>query len=163
MGRYTRPSCNMTFAATPLKLLLGAAGIAGGVFLFQHAISHALHIVIESEAKPMKIEAAPIATWQGCGIDLTWKSSPPPRHRCDVQLVPPPKSAPMQTITKGQSEDASLWFMVAAFAFPLSLGAAGLIAFLLFRTVRAAEQLRKKGPNRPLHIPASSKTSGSSD
>jgi len=57
-----------------------------------------------------------------------------------LQLSPPSaESKPIPTMSKEQSETASFWFIVAALAFPLALGAAALIGFVLFRSESAAE------------------------
>ena len=118
---------------------MSAAGLLFALLLFRHAISEAIHVVIASEPPPARIETAPLVNWEDCGVITTWQPSPNPR-RCHMQLTEPVvKAQPIPTMSKEQSREASFWFILAAFAFPLALGAAALISFVLFRSQSAAE------------------------
>ena len=122
-----------------IKIGISIAAVVLAIALFCHSVSEAIHIVIASEPPPAKMEAAPRIDWQDCGLTTTWQS-PPGQRRCQMELSPPAaKAQPIQTMTKEQSETASIWFIIAAFAFPLALGAAALIGFVLFRSESAAE------------------------
>ncbi len=119
------------------KLLVSLVALVAGIFVFRYAITQAIHTVIEAQPPPAKVEPVQFPSWEGCKIDVTGRSSPRP-GRCRFQIPARiPEPIPIQTMSKEQSETASLWFVLAALALPLSLGAAALGSFLLFRAQRS--------------------------
>ncbi len=129
----------MNLYNTVVKSCISAAALLCAVLLFRHAISEAVRVVIASQPPPAKVEPVRISTWDGCGLQMIGRPTTN-SHHCELQLSPPSaESKPIPTMSKEQSETASFWFIVAALAFPLALGAAALIGFVLFRSESAAE------------------------
>ena len=122
------------------KFLLLIAGLIGGGLLFRHAFSEAMHIVIASQPGPPKVESTPLTMWGDgpCKLDSNLQATNPLACRMAMRDVGDNNplvfhAKPIPTMTKAESEAASGWFMLAAFAIPLSLGAAAVLGFLLFR------------------------------
>ena len=128
-----------------LKYIVLAAGLAGGVLLFRHAMSEGLHTVIASERPMPKVESPTLTMWDGaCKLDSNLQVANPLRCQMEMRAERSENplvfhAKPIPTMTKAESEKASGWFMLAAFAIPLSLGAAAVLGFLLFRLPPEAE------------------------
>ena len=128
-----------------LKYLLLAVGVAAGVLLFRHAMSEGLHTIIASERPMPKVESPTLTMWDGaCKLDSNLQVANPLRCKMEMRAAGSENprvfhANPIPTMTKAESETASGWFMLAAFAIPLSLGAAAILGFLLFRLPPDAE------------------------
>jgi hypothetical protein len=128
-----------------LKYLLLIAALIGGGLLARHAFTEGLHTVIASQPPMPKLETPSLTMWDGpCKLDSNLQVANP--LRCQMErraagtgtpLVYHAK--PIPTMTKAESEKAGGWFMLAAFAVPLSLGAAAVLGFLLFCLPREME------------------------
>ena len=120
-------------------LVLPLAALVTGGYAARHAFSEGMHIVIASQPGPPKYDSSSISVWDGpCSLDSNFQYKNP--AQCEMQKRYPsstPSPEPIKSISKKDSEKAGAWLMLAAFAVPLSLGAAALIGFLLFYAVPA--------------------------
>ncbi|MFL6689075.1 MAG: hypothetical protein ACJ8IR_02650 [Alphaproteobacteria bacterium] len=117
------------------SLLMIMLAIFIGGYVARHAFSEGIHTIIAAEPATPKFESAPVTTLGSCQLDSHLQYSNPLRCRMEMRNAPAFAAhvAPLETMTKAQSETASGWLMLAMFAVPLSLGLAGLLGFLLFR------------------------------
>jgi hypothetical protein len=109
------------------RFCLGVAAVGLMFYACQYAMSQAIHTVIASQPPMPKLADPPrFDNFGGCDLGLTLSGSRPARP-CRFELRPPPVSAaPLPQMSKGDSEKAALWFMLAALALPLALGGAAV-------------------------------------
>jgi hypothetical protein len=109
------------------RFCLGVVAVGLMFYAYQYAMSQAIHTVIASQPPMPKLADPPrFADFNGCDLGLTLSGSKPVRP-CRFELRPPPASpAPLPQMSKGDSETAALWFMLAALALPLALGGAAV-------------------------------------
>ncbi len=121
--------------STLKTLVLIALAILIGGYVARHAFSEGMHTIIAAQPAVPKFESSSVTTLGGCQLDSHLQYSNPLRCRMEMRNATalPAHAAPIETITKEQSETAGGWLMLAVFAVPLSLGLAGLLGFLLFR------------------------------
>jgi hypothetical protein len=127
-----------------LKYLLLAAGVFAGVMFARHAFTEGMQTVIASEPKPQQAHSDSPLMSQGCQLDEHLQYVNP--LRCQMEMRQAEREGhgplvfhadPIPTMTKAESEKAGGWFMLAAFAVPLSLAAAAVLGFLILRLPRS--------------------------
>ena len=105
------------------------AAIAVGFLLYAHqySMSQGIQTVIASQPPMPKVMDAPrFDTFQDCEL-IPLYGSEPAKPPCRFEASPPPPPAPIQTISKAESEKAGLWFLLSVLALPLALGGAVLL------------------------------------
>jgi len=121
----------MNFSGALPRLFMMLVAFAIGAMLFRTGVSEGLKTVIASEPPPAKVEQAPSFTgWAGCGLDEAGRFENPLRCRMEMraaQSTPTIAPAPVQMMTRHESEKASGWFLLAGLAFPIALGGAALL------------------------------------
>jgi hypothetical protein len=121
------------------SLILPFAALVVGGYVARHAFSEGMHTVIASQPGPAKYDDSPrFGVSSACRLDshLQYQNSLQCRmegHAAGDENPLVFHAKPIPTMTKAESEKASGWFMLAAFAVPLSLGVAAVLGFLLFR------------------------------
>ena len=112
------------------KFLLTVAAAAAMLYAYRTAMSEAVHTVIASQPKPAALADPPSFDLSGCDLGLgLYGSTPANPCRFDPPQAPTPP--PIETMTKAQSRTATLWFILAALALPLGLGAAAFSLHVL--------------------------------
>jgi hypothetical protein len=121
------------------RILAGLLAIGLAVFGFRYAMTQAIETMIASQPPPAKLAAAPSFDVSGCDLGLGGFGAPAygsPDYRsasrpCNFDAPSPAaRPAPIQTMSKADSETASLWFMLAGFGLPLALGGAAVAFFM---------------------------------
>jgi hypothetical protein len=121
------------------SLILPLAALVAGGYVARHAFSEGMHTVIASERGPPKYDDSPsFGLSSACRLDSNLQYQNPLQCRMERRAAGDENplvfhAKPIPTMTKADSEKASGWFMLAAFAVPLSLGVAAVLGFLLFR------------------------------
>jgi hypothetical protein len=110
------------------KFLVSVAAAAAMLYAYRTAMSEAVHTVIASQPKPVALADPPPFDFSGCDLGLGLYGSTP-SNPCRFDPPQAPMPPPIETMTKAQSETASLWFMLAALALPLGLGGAALAVY----------------------------------
>ena len=120
------------------RLVLPVIALVVGGYFARHAFSEAMHTVIASQPI-QKMESSTFGAMPGCALDshLQYENE----LRCKMEMRAAGDGSPLLIhakpplgMTRAQSETASGWFMLAAFAIPLSLLIAAGLGFLVFRT-----------------------------
>ena len=121
-------------------LVLPIVALVAGGYVARHAFTEGMHTILTSQpAMPKWVSPGP-SMWDGpCSLDSHLQYKNP--AACRMQSLSSSSTvvstpSPIQTMSKAESEKAGSWFMLAAFAIPLSLGGAALIGFLIFYAVR---------------------------
>ena len=110
---------------------MAIAAVALMYYAYQYAMSQAIHTIIASQPPPAKLAPAPSFDFSGCDLGINSGLYNPDRSRpslppCRFDPPVPPKAEPIVTMSKADSKKSSLWFLLATFALPLTLGAAAL-------------------------------------
>ncbi|MBV9062428.1 MAG: hypothetical protein JOY77_05815 [Alphaproteobacteria bacterium] len=122
------------------RLVLPLVALVVGGYVARHAFSEGMHTVIASQPGPAAYESTRIGPSPACQMESNFQVRNP--LQCQMEMRASREESlvfhakPPQGMSKAQSETASGWFMLAALAVPLSLGAAALFAFLLFYAAR---------------------------
>jgi hypothetical protein len=121
-----------------LKILLVLVAIIGGGYVSRHAFSHGMHMVVAAQPGPAKMESQSLTPLWGCQLNSKLQYANPLQCRMQMRAAGQEyplvfHAKPIQGMTKAQSETASGWFQLAIFAVPLSMIAAAVLGFLLFR------------------------------
>lgn len=129
-----------------LQIPIVIAALIVGAIVGRYALSQGLHTVIASQPAPAKGAAIPsmeYPSWRGCALDSYGRQENALRCKMEVRAAAAGRplvvhaSKPIDTLTKTQSEEATAWFMVTAFAIPLALAGAAMMAYLIFRRASA--------------------------
>jgi hypothetical protein len=121
------------------SLILPFAALVVGGYVARHAFSEGMHTVIASQPGPAKYDDSPrFGVSSACRLDSHLQYQNPLQCRMEGHAAGDENplvfhAKPVPTMTKAESEKASGWLMLAAFAVPLSLGVAAVLGFLLFR------------------------------
>lgn len=127
------------------SLILSLAALVAGGYVARHAFSEGMHTVIASErGSPKYDDSLRFGVSSACRLDSNLQYRNPLQCRMEGHAAGDGNplvfhAKPIQTMTKAESGKASGWFLLAAFAIPLSLGAAAVLGLLLFRLPPAAE------------------------
>ena len=102
---------------------------------YQYSMSQGIHTVIAAQPPTPKLMDPPsFDTFQDCELIPLYgsQSHKPP---CKFEAAPPPPPAPIQTMSKADSEKAAFWFLLSALSLPLALGGAVAIGYWLIRDI----------------------------
>ena len=123
---------------TILKYILLGAGLYVGVMLARHGFSEGMHTIIAAQPKP-QVQDETFSPWEGCQLDEHLRYTNPARCQMEQRAYPRDSALvyhadPSAGMTKAESEKASGWFLLTAFAIPFSLGIAAVLGYLIVRT-----------------------------
>lgn len=110
------------------RFLLTVAAAAALLYAYRTAMSEAVHTVIASQPKPVALADPRPFQLSDCDLGLGLYPAKPV-NPCRFDPPEMPRAVPIQTMSKSQSETASLWFMLAGLALPLGLGGAALAVY----------------------------------
>src|SRR5262249_19785065 len=116
------------------RLCLALVAIGLMLAAYQYAMRQAIHTVITSQPALRVLPSQPRLDFSGCSFSSGLYGAPSfgqPGYtsstRCNFSAstaAPRPVPPPVAQMTKEESATASLWFMLAALALPLTLGGA---------------------------------------
>jgi hypothetical protein len=127
------------------RLILPVIALVAGVYVARHAFSEAMHTVIASQPPIEKVDSPTFGAMPGCALDSQLRYENELRCKMEMRAAAGEDgrvvlhAKPPLGMTKAESETASGWFMLAAFAIPLSLLIAAGLGFLVFRAASEKE------------------------
>lgn len=129
-----------------LQIPFVIAGLLLGGFVVRYAYTQGFHTIVAAERanKPPAVQPLSLEPLSGCGLDPHLQYQNPLRCQMEMRAAGAGNrqplvfhAAPLPTMTKAQSEQASGWFLLAGLGIPLSLGIAGFFGYVLFRHATA--------------------------